>query len=492
MADNSRILKDLLIRTDPALADRINADWWAQQEMVRGARVAKYRRYNVGDHDQTMTEQMKAMLRLKSTSDELNDLNVNYCSVVVDKMASRLAVDSWNTGNEQGDEWLMELMRRSKIDNLEGSIYRSSIRDGDSYIMVDTANMILTSEPAYNGHDGVTVIYGEADEVIWACKLWSVSSQALVNQEEDDYSYSEVMKAIVYQPGRLTYWRQDGALVMEKEEFWGNVGIVPVVPVVNKRDNYSSYGESEIRPALPIQDIINRMVYSTTMNAELTAFIIRYIVGFEIDPMEIMPGAVINLPLTDKSGNAITGIDDETANFLRSIQIGSLEAGDMSQFVVVLDRMVRELSQATQTPIYGAGTSNMSGEALKQLEIGLIGKCQRFQKENTDAWKQAVMVAHKIQGAFATSFGTPPAIDYVSVSWKSAEIRNLNDDLNTLVNMYKSAPNLFPNKWYRQRIGGMLGLSTDEIASIEDMVAADQEDYFEALSIGRGGSIPLV
>jgi len=267
---------------------------------------------------------------------------------------------------------------------------------------------------------------------------------------------------------------------------------VPVVAFINQRDNFNSHGESEIRPAIPLQDIINRTIHSAVMTTEYTGFLIRYAFGFELSTMDVIPGSTINVALTDANGAQVTEPTPAQADFLNALKVGTLEAGDLSQYVIMLERWVKEISQSTQTPIYGVTNEGaISGEALKQLEIGLIGKCQRFQAENTDAWRNMIMLAHDAQSAFNTGFGSPPDVAYVGVRWQSPQVREANDDIASLVAMYKTAPALFPDGWYRRRIGGILGMGADEIARLEEEAAAERSSFMDRL-VGNDGGIPLV
>src|SRR3990172_3881557 len=93
MASNEKLIASALEQTNPKLASEIDAqNSFAPLVKQRGARIAKYRRYERGDHDADLTEQMRKMLRLKSDSAELSDFNDNYMRIIVDKMAGRLHV----------------------------------------------------------------------------------------------------------------------------------------------------------------------------------------------------------------------------------------------------------------------------------------------------------------------------------------------------------------------------------------------------------------
>jgi len=68
------------------------------------------------------------------------------------------------------------------------------------------------------------------------------------------------MRLAVYQPDRITYWKGiiNTTEVMRDGDELAWYGDIPIVHFVNLADNYTRYGESEIRAALPLQDVLNR------------------------------------------------------------------------------------------------------------------------------------------------------------------------------------------------------------------------------------------
>ena len=113
-----------------------------------------------------------------------------------------------------------------------------------------------------------------------------------------------------------------------------------------------------------------------------------------------------------------------------------------------MDKIVREISQSTQTPIYGVTTGDtLSGEALKQLEVGLIGKVRRFQRENTSAFKRLIRYTAEVQNAF---FGmAAPQITSIGVNWATPELRDEQAEVTMYLEMMTKAPGLFPMTFYR-------------------------------------------
>lgn len=519
-SDNSALIIDAINKTQPQVLTAYNVgDSLLSEIVASGAKTTLYRNYEKGEHRSGISTQMKKMLRLSEDNSGINDFNDNYCQIVVDKMAGRLEVAEITLGDDEKNKWLSQLLEKNNWKSLQGTVFRGAVRDGDSFIMIDPETLEWTSEPAYDGYSGVyALFYSNSTTPYWACKIWS--------EGLDDADNKNTMRLIVYQEGKVSYWRgqesgttiepdntvsvaslisrgvnltnipsgADVQTLMINERPWV-VSSIPIIHHVNKYDNYSESGESEIRPAIPLQDVLNRTLHSMVMASEFSAFNIIYSIGLEVDASGIVPGAVLNLTLKDKDGNVITSLTEEMLRFLQSVRVGQLQGSDISQYTNQIDKIVREISQATQTPIYGITNQGaVSGDALKQLEIGLIGKCERFQKQNTDAIRKLIKLSAEIQKTFAGDYGdlpSPPEIESVGVIWKSPEILDVTSQILAYVTMRRDAPGLWDDTFYHKKIGALLGLSQSDIAS-ESSLAINSQARRLASIVGSDGTIPPV
>lgn len=520
MSTNEGLIGDALYKSNPPLATAMDwANAFKADIKEHGAKVALYRQYERGEHRAVITTQMRKMLRLTEDDSGIQDFNGNYCGIVVDKMAGRLHVSEITTGNEAVDkDWLTPLLEENDWDNLQTTTFRGAIRDADSYIMIDPQSLEWSSEPAYDGFDGIVALFYPGERTpYWACKLWAEAT------EGDDVATQTTMRLVVYQPGSVSYWRgQMGGAEVEADQpltitssfaaiegdsgTQNNVlpmplpsGKVPIVHFANRYENYSEEGESEIRSAIPLQDVYNRTLHSMVMASEFSAFRVAWSIGMEVNADGITPGAVINLVLKDASGNVINEPTEEMLAFLQAVKLGQFEATDIGQYINQLDKVVREISQVTQTPLYGITTDNgaLSGEALKQLEIGLIGKVQRFQQQNTDAIRELVEITSEVQNTFRIEgLGSAPEFDSVSMTWKSPEILDVTAQVTALVTMRGSAQGLWSDDFYRGKIGGLLGMSQAEIKAEADAVAKQKREALRnrinvaRVPVGDNGQIP--
>jgi len=458
------------------------------------------------------------MLRLKTDASNIDDFNDNYCQIIVDKMAGRLQVTEISTGDDALDKgWLSFILQRNMWKAIQGTVFAGAVRDGESFMMIDPQTLLWSSEPAYDGFDGIVALFDSFSRTpIWACKLWAETVEgALADTEES------TMRLVVYQPDVVTYWvgKEGGDEVEpdkrittqqvinmengfgEVQDTLGNrlpwaVGSVPIIHFVNRYSNYSSVGKSEVRPAIPLQDVLNRTIYSMVMASEFSAFRIKWSIGIPIDASGIVPGAVINLVLKDEQGNVLTSVDENEAKFLEAVKVGEFEETDISQYITQIDKLAREISQIAQTPIYGVTTEGvLSGEALKQLEIGLIGKCERFQNENTDAIKELIQLTAAIQNTFTLAITIPPVpkvIQVTVVNWKPAELLDVAGQIAVLIQMRKEAPGLWDDEFYRTKIGALLGMAQAQVKEESLRAQQQQQDVLETLVGAAGVTQPVI
>lgn len=510
---NEGLIVSALEKTQPTLSLSLDVEdsykTWIKQ---CGARVDLYRNYERGNHRSGITPQMRKMLRLPNDDTGMDDFNHNYMSIVVSKFASRLHVNEISIGDDaQNKAWLNPLLEYNHWVSLQGMTFRGAIRDGNSFIMIDPETLAWTSEPAYDGYSGIFALFdNNYTTPYWACRIWSEATEA---------DQKEVMRVVVYEPDKVSYWRgeengseirpdnfiESKTIMSSNVKSLGNgyaeqmpemvnyrpwpVSMIPVIHFVNRYDNYSDGGESELRSGISLQDVLNRTSYSKVIASELSAFRQIWSKGIAIDVNGVLPGAVHNLILKDANGNPIDPTPEATA-FLAACAVGQFEGTDISQYIGQIDQDVREISQVTETPIYGITTQNaLSGEALKQLEIGLIGKCERFQHQNEDAIRDLIKLTAEIQKVFDTDYQgeNPPEIKNVVVSWKSPEILDATAQITALSNLRRDCPGLWGDDWYRARIGGLLGMTQSDIQS-EGKAARDENQFKTDLLIGGGDS----
>lgn len=409
----------------------VSTDWVTETD-ARGRKVAKYRRYQEGDHDQKLSEDMRKLLRLDDIDAE-KSLTMNYMDVVIQTMDDRCILQTVEADTKAASDWAQEILDDNRYDALQAEVHEAAIRDGDSFLMVSWdenpdaidfaqtgGSVRLTFEEAYDGKTGVIPVYKSRNrrEMVFCLKIW----------QEDDYkndSTAILTRINVYYPDRvekyfirgmggIEQWTGAPEAPEEPVQAWTDRRGNPIgIPIIHFRNaGRQNFGRSEISTVVGVQDALNRTFYSLIIASELTGFPIYKALGFEA-PNAITPGAIVEVG-KDGIGNG------ETADF------DMVNSGDLSQLSLVLDKFTNRIGTISRTPApeFGAGgaADSASGEALKQREIGLLGKVERFMSRAGNAWEDALVLAARVTAAYGKK--PVPAFRRFYARWLPAEIRN--------------------------------------------------------------------
>lgn len=436
----------------------------------RAKRVKLYREYADGEHRANLTANMKAMLRMQNDDDRLV---ANYCDTVIQTMADRLVVEKIEADTEPGTAWANEVRAFNRFDGLQMDVTEAALRDADTYINVAFDNEAglptFFHEPAFDGTDGVIVIYDRTRRSIaLAIKIWIEDGEEIKT------------RANFYYPDRIEKYIGDESggnfgKYEEKGVEWpvkwtkpdGKPIGVPIIHIPNRKRGNSTHGLSELTNIVPIQDGLNRTLISMIMTAELTAFQLRYALGFEV-PSDVTPGMWVNI-------SAAIPADQQ-------VHIGVLEQGNINDFLNQARFLIHEMGTISRTPSPEfMGGDNASGESLKQREVGLLGKVRKFQVKGGNAWEDVMVMAHRVQSAYGIS-KKPPEVKRFNCQWMKAEVRN---DTEVVKNAKEVRPDL-SREDYLKTVASVFGWDDKQIKAMVE--AADKESLKRLQQ--AGGLIP--
>lgn len=459
-------------------------DQWVAEQLDLGRRVAAFRRYAEGDHPANLSAEMKASLRINS-DDVFDEFNDNYMDLVVQTMVDRLRVAGYKTNVAAADQWLAEWMADCRFDALQGDVHEAAVRDGDTYIMAYYDNAagqtLISHEPAWDGRQGMLVFYESTASArpVVAIKMWRLG---------------EITRVTIYHPDRVEryYAGEDGKLQAYRTDMqaeiapWTDAAGRPLgLPVFHLRNRARSgmvYGVSEIRTAIPLQNALNRTLYSMVYAGEMSAFMIRLAKGFQ-PPAGVSPGMWLTVGFKDKDGNVGPPSTAEETAALSVVSASSLEQAELAPYLDMARWIKGEISYVTRTPAPEfAASADASGEALKQRESGLLGKVRRFQVRAGNVWEDVALAAARVQAAYGVD--EPPAFERVTVRWADAEIRN---DAATVQAAITLAPLVGPREalrivaplydWDEARIDEILDERADEMSNQVAAAAAVLPTY---------------
>jgi len=392
------------------LADRTPRDWLAILNArldTQLARVAVPEAYYNGDHPlQFATSKFK-----EAFGNLFSAFADNWCEIVVDAPVERLQVIGFRYG-DAASEQAWQIWQENALDVESVIAHTEAGKCGVAYLLVDPNN----------GDPRITVEH--ASQCIVACDPGNRRHRlaGLKRWQGDDgklyatlYLPDVVLKFETAQPmiagtGLDIDWtsRRDGPDVSNP------LGVVPVIPLTNAPTILGG-GQSDLKPAIPIQNAINKLCTDMLVASEFGAFRQRVLTGVEI-PRDPETGRPLGRSEIVAAMSRLWTFESTDA------KVYDLNPTDLSNFVAAVDMFRQDMAAQTRTPPhYLLGqVVNASGDALKVAEAGLTSKCRRKILYFSDPWEESMALALQ-------STGTDVRPSEVETMWADPERTSLGE-----------------------------------------------------------------
>lgn len=308
----------------------------------------------------------------------------NWCQLVVDAVEERLNVEGFRHGtdpNADKDAW--SIWQRNGLDADSQLAHSESLIKGDSYAIVwadDEGQPKVTIESPRD----VIVSYKHGDRKCRkaALKRW---------QDDDGFRATLFTDDFIYKYKKNDKANGEWVPHIEPNEPWPLVnplGVVPVVPLVNRASLVSPYGQSEFMNVIPQQDAVNKLLADMLVASEFIAFPQRYVTGMEIPEDE---NGQTRAPFQIAIDKLLIA-EDPAAKF------GTLSAGDLQNYVTGIETLVQHIASQTRTPphYFYLGGNFPSGDAIKSAETGLVAKARRKMRFYGEAWEEVMRLCFKV------------------------------------------------------------------------------------------------
>jgi len=402
--------------------------WWlkvlgcrldAEQPKIRRAD-----RYYDGNHDlKFATEKFR-----ESFGKLFGTFSDNWCRIVVDATVERLTLIGFRFGDdERADGAAWDIWQANDLDEASKMAHTESIKLSRAAIIVD--------KPAL-GDEYPQITVEHPSQVYVACDPANPRRRrAAIKRwvdELDGFAYANV-----YLPDRAYRFRStrpyDPARPIRWSEGYGSTpfealspvpGVVPVIPLLNNPGMLKG-GRSDLDPAIPLNDAINKLALDLLIASEFGAY-----------PQKIMAG--IEVPTDPLTGRPMSGLFESGASRLMTVaakdgvQWGQFAATDLGNYTKAIEMFVQHLAAQTRTPPhYLMGqVVNASGDALKAAETGLSMRAKAKTGHFAGPWEEAMRLAFLISGdeTRGRAFG-------LESIWASTECRSEGEKLDAAVKM---------------------------------------------------------
>lgn len=344
---------------------------------------------------------------------EFEEFSDNWCQIVVDSLVQRMEILGWESDNAEEAKKIQTIWERNYGKLEADDVHTQAAIKGDAYL-------IVWADP--ENQDEAQFFFNDATEVSVFYDPTNPRRIARAAKRYQDLSGQAHM--IVYLPDVTQFWvipkditpdqaaamingtleMQDAfamGYVKEKEDVPNPYKEVPVFHFKN-RGRGQSYGLSEIKVVIPVQNAVNKLLMDMMVGSEFGSFR-QKVMASNAQPKE---GWKVG-------GDRVWATSDTQAKWGEFGQI------DLEPIFKAVEVMVAHIAKITQTPMHYLRSSGdmPSGEALKTAESGLIQKTEDRHKHWGAVWGRAMQFALKIEGVSKPDTSLYP-------KWKSAETRH--------------------------------------------------------------------
>lgn len=317
---------------------------------------------------------------------------VNWPRVVADSLEERVDLEGFRLSDtEERDDDLWRIWQANNLDeesqlaHLDALIYgRSYIcvgandEDPDTPIVTIESPMEMTAEVSprtrkvtaalrlYRDHDDEGRILDRAtlylpEVTVWVTRRWSGPTRGWVEDEENP--------------------RDEHGL-----------GVVPVVPLVNRSRIQDRAGVSELADVIGLTDAAARALTLAQLATETLSVPQRAVLGASPNDFQDQDGKT--LPVWEAYFGAVWALENKDA------KVTQFSAADLANFSKILETYATQVASVTGLPLrfFGQNTANPPSEgAIIADETRLIKKAERRHRAWGGSWEDAARLIKRIQ-----------------------------------------------------------------------------------------------
>lgn len=338
----------------------------------------------------------------------LRALSVNFPRLVVTSLAERMRVDGFRTDgpDSEPDVDLWRVWRRNRMPEQSAAAHVEALALGRTFVVVWAGADPRTPRVSVESARQVAVARDPASrEVTAAVKRWTADGRAFATVYERDRITRYVSQASVVEGAGipLTGWTV-------REVLDNRLGVVPVVPLVNRGRLLDPDGVSEMTDVLDLTDALAKLHADAMVTSEFYARPRRWATGLEI--VEDAAGVPVN-PFGTEDGRVWQSESHET-------KFGQFEQARLDGYGDLVATLTREIGALSGLPPHYLGLNGdqpASADAIRSAEASLVSRTRERQTTLGAGWAEVAQLV------IAVRDGTDPAAVDVETVWANPETR---------------------------------------------------------------------
>lgn len=410
------------------------------------ATVRKWDRYYEGE--QPLAYMPDELLR--ELDGRVKQVVVNWPRLVVDSVEERLDVEGFRFG-ETNDPRAWEWWQANDLDEESQLAHVDALAAARSFVIVgqdedDDTLPLITVESA----EQVTVLRDPASRRVKAAlKCWTDAGDKF---------------RVVYLPDRTVYFygkndHRDEYEIYNEDRH--DMGVVPVVPLVNRRRLMRDNGVSDLADVAPLSDAACKIATDMMTSAEFHGMPRRIVVGMTEDDFKDAEGRPVS------RWQQIAGRLWMSGALPSEVRVDQLKEADLRNFHETLNALARMVASISGLPPNFLGYSEAnptSADAIRASESRLVKRAERKQRAFGGSWEQVIRLAYRV-----VTGELPENAHRLETQWRDASTPTLAQKADAAVKLLQAG--IIPREQARKDLG-YTQTERDEMRAEDDAAAA--------------------
>lgn len=310
----------------------------------------------------------------RALGNRMRTLAVNFPRLAVDALEERLQVTGFQFDNaDRPDQELWKIWTRNRMVDASAQAHTDALVYGRSFVMVwsrPDGSPSITIESPKNmavAHNPLT------REVDAAFKRWSLNGKGYgVLYLADQIVKVESTATVSDEVFPSTGWKV-------VETIPNPLGVVPVVPILNRGRLAELDGVSEMGDLLDLSDALNKLISDMMVTSEFFARPRRWVTGLEI--------------VEDEDGNAVNPFSDEAGKLWQSedpdTKFGQFEPARLDGYADAVALITQQIGALSTLPPHYLGLNGdqpPSADSIRSAEASLVSRVYTIQRTFGTAW----------------------------------------------------------------------------------------------------------
>lgn len=368
--------------------------------------------------------------------------HVGYSRSYVNALADRLELEGFRMpGKDEADADLQDWWKANFLDSESKLGHVEAFIHGRAYITISMPDpeldIGLDPEVPLIRIESPRSMYAEIDP---RSRRVSKAIRALYNKEGTDVTY-----ATLYLPDQTVLFEKIGGSWQPPQTVPHGLGVVPVVPLVNRSRLSDLYGTSEITPELKsLTDAASRIMMLMQAVAELMGVPQRLLFG--IKESELGRDPLTGEIKFDAYLARILGFEDPDG------KAQQFSAAELRNFVDALEEIHKQAASVTGLPPQYLSTQSenpASAEAIRASESRLVKTAETKALVFGSAWEEAMRIAWRM----AKASEVPPAMYRMETIWADPATPTYAAKADAATKLYGNGTGVIPKERARIDMG---------------------------------------